>query len=116
MSLTLGEGGNGDMEQQQSRKITVQVDPDLKDLIPGYLANRKKDIAAIHAALDKKDLDTIHILGHSMKGSGGGYGFETITDIGMMMEKAAKEGRNEDILAQINRLEDYMRRLEVVYG
>ena len=104
------------MDEQRSDKIIVHVDLDLEDLIPGYLANRKSDIAAIHAALGKNDLDTIRILGHSMKGSGGGYGFETVTDIGMMIEKAAKEGRNEDIRVQVKRLEDYLRRVEIVYG
>jgi HPt (histidine-containing phosphotransfer) domain-containing protein len=104
-----------DMDEQQSEKIIAHVDPDLEDLIPGYLANREKDIAAIHDALEKNDLDTIRILGHSMKGSGGGYGFERITDIGMMVEKAAKEGRNEDIRLQMKRLEDYLRRVEIVY-
>lgn len=104
------------MEEQRSEKIIVHVDPELEDLIPGYLANRKNDIAAIHAALEKKDLDMIRILGHSMKGSGGGYGFETITDIGMLIEKAAKEGRNDDMHLQMNRLEDYLRRVEIVYG
>ena len=50
-----------------------------------------------------------------MKGSGGGYGFETITDIGMLMETAAKEGRDEDIRLQVERLEDYLRQVEIVY-
>jgi len=103
------------MQKEPSGKIIVHVDPDLEDLIPGYLANREKDIAAIHTALEKNDLDTIRIIGHSMKGSGGGYGFETITDIGMMMEKAAKEGRDEDIRLQVKRLEDYMCQVEIVY-
>ena len=103
------------MEENQSEKIIAHVDNDLADLIPVYLANRKKDIIAIHDALEKKDLETIQILGHSMKGSGGGYGFETITDIGRMIEKAAKEDSEEDILLQIERLEDYMRELEIIY-
>jgi HPt (histidine-containing phosphotransfer) domain-containing protein len=103
------------MEEQRSGKIIAHLDPDLEDLIPGYLANRERDLTAIHAALAKEDLDTIRILGHSMKGSGGGYGFEIITDIGKMVEKAAKEGRNEDILLQMKRLEDYLRRVEIVY-
>jgi HPt (histidine-containing phosphotransfer) domain-containing protein len=103
------------MQKQKSEKIIVHVDPDLTDLIPGYLANRERDIADIHNALEKNDLETIRILGHSMKGSGGSYGFETITDIGMMMEKAAKEGRNEDISLQMKRLVDYLRRVEIVY-
>ncbi len=103
------------MEDQQAGKIIAHVDNDLADLIPGYLANRKKDIVAIFAALEKKDLDAIRIIGHSMKGSGGGYGFDTITDIGMLMEKAAKEGRDEDIRLQVNRLENYLCQVEIVY-
>jgi HPt (histidine-containing phosphotransfer) domain-containing protein len=103
------------MEENQSGKIIVHVDNDLADLIPGYLANREKDIIAIHDALEKKDLETIRILGHSMKGSGGGYGFETITEIGMLMEKAAKEGSDKDIRLQVKRLDDYMSKIEIVY-
>ena len=104
------------MEEQRSGKIIVHVDNDLADLIPGYLANRKKDIITIHDALEKKDMETIRIIGHSMKGSGGGYGFDTITDIGLLMEKAAKEGRDEDIRLQVERLEDYLRQVKIVYG
>jgi chemotaxis protein histidine kinase CheA len=109
------KGGIADMEEKQSGKIIAHVDNDLADLIPGYLANRKKDIVAIFAALEKKDLDAIRIIGHSMKGSGGGYGFETITDIGLLMEKAAKEDRDEDIRLQVKRLEDYLRHVEIIY-
>ena len=48
-------------------------------------------------------------------GSGGGYGFETITDIGMLLEQAANEGREEMIRREIVRLEDYLRQIEIVY-
>ena len=103
------------MEEQQSGRIIVHVDPDLADLIPGYLANRKMDIAAIREAVDKNDLDAVRILGHSMKGSGGGYGFQTITDIGMVLEKTAQEGLSDRIRVQIERLEEYLRQIEIVY-
>ena len=103
------------MEEEQSGRIIVHVDPDLADLIPGYLAHRKRDIAALHEAVDKHDLDTVRILGHSMKGSGGGYGFQTITDIGMLLEKNAKEGLDDGIRAQIEGLEEYLRQIEIVY-
>jgi HPt (histidine-containing phosphotransfer) domain-containing protein len=103
------------MEEQRSGKIIVHVDHDLADLIPGYLSNRKKDIAAINEALEKNDMETVRIIGHSMKGSGGGYGFKTITDIGRMMEKAAIEDCEEDILLQVERLEDYLHQLDIVY-
>ncbi|MHB9098084.1 MAG: Hpt domain-containing protein [Syntrophales bacterium] len=91
------------------------MDPELEDLIPGYLAHRKMDIAAIREALNKNDLDTVRILGHSMKGSGGGYGFQTITDIGRVLEKTAQEGMNDRIRVQIERLEEYLRQIEIIY-
>ncbi|MEI6609673.1 MAG: Hpt domain-containing protein [Deltaproteobacteria bacterium] len=102
------------MQEQQTVRIIVHVDPDLADMIPGYLANREKDIVAICDALGKKDMDTVRRLGHSMKGSGGGYGFETITDIGMLIEKAAKEGWDEGIRLQIERLKNYLRQIDIV--
>ncbi len=102
------------MEEQRSGKIMVHVDPELADLIPGYLANRQKDIVAISGAIEKRDLETIRILGHSMKGSGGGYGFDAITDIGAALEKAAQEGREEVIRREIIRLEDYLRDVVIV--
>ena len=103
------------MQEKNSAKIIVRVDPELADLIPGYLINREKDIATIADALEKKDLDTIRIIGHSMKGSGGGYGFEAITDIGMLLEKAAKDGNDESIRLQVKRLQDYLLQIEIVY-
>ncbi len=102
------------MEEQRTGKIMVHVDPELADLIPGYLANRQKDIVAISGAIEKRDLETIRILGHSMKGSGGGYGFDAITDIGAALEKAAQEGREEVIRREIIRLEDYLRDVVIV--
>ena len=103
------------MQEKDSAKIIVHVEPEIADLIPGYLLNREKDIAAIYAALEKKDMATVRILGHSMKGSGGGYGFEAITNIGMLIEKAAKDGNDESIRLQVKRLEDYLLQIEIVY-
>jgi len=101
-------------QPEQTRPgIVVQVDPDIADMIPKYLASRKENIAAIHQALDTNDLETIAMLAHSMKGSGGGYGFEVISNIGAMMEAAAREARTEDIRIQVTRLEDYLDRVEI---
>jgi hypothetical protein len=86
-------------EKVQEEKILVHVDPDLMDLIPEYLENMKGNIRSILNALEKGDYETIRILSHSMKGSGGGYGFDPITHIGRFIEEAAKDtnpaGKNE---------------------
>ena len=96
-------------------KIVVFVDEDLQDLIPGYLDNRLKDIREIHESLAQGDYEAIRSIGHKMKGSGGGYGFDEITNIGRAMEEAAKIEHKEEIVRQTEALNKYMERLEVVY-
>ena len=57
--------------ENPSEKIITHVDPELRELTPGYLQNRRKDIKTIDTALKDADLIKIRTLGHSMKGSGG---------------------------------------------
>jgi HPt (histidine-containing phosphotransfer) domain-containing protein len=100
----------------EDEKITVKIDPDLEDLIPGYIENRHKDIRAMEEALAKGEFETVRVLGHSMKGSGGGYGFDGITEIGRSLEQAAKGGDAAAMRRGIDALADYMKRVEVVYA
>jgi len=93
----------------------VKIDRDLEDLIPDYLERRRRDITSIREAVEKNDIETIRILGHTMKGSGGGYGFDRITEIGRDIEEAAKAGNKEKILAQANELKQFLTHLEITY-
>jgi HPt (histidine-containing phosphotransfer) domain-containing protein len=96
-------------------KIIAHVDPDLRDLIPGYLENRQRDIATIKKALIASDFDKIRVLGHSMRGSGGGYGFMPISKIGEAFEKAAKESDSDQVRNNLAELSDYLQRVTLVY-
>ena len=97
------------------RRIIVKIDEELEELIPGYMENRLKDIHSIGDALEKKDYETIRLLGHSMKGSGGGYGFDEISKIGRSIEEASKVKADDVILEQVNNLESYIENLEIIY-
>jgi len=94
---------------------TVIIDEELEDLIPGYLENRRQDIALILSALERNDFETIRAIGHKMKGSGGGYGFDRITEIGRDLEAAAKQAINQDIHERIHELRDYLDRVQIVF-
>ena len=102
-------------QDSQSEKIRVRIDSDLQDLIPGYLENRGKDLLVYQQALEKDNFDAIAILGHSMKGSGGGYGFNDLSSIGRAIEKAAKSRDKESVRQSIIDLTDFLKKLEVVY-
>ncbi len=97
-----------------SEKIIIKIDPDLEDLIPGFLANRGKDVTSIRALLKADDFDAIRILGHSMKGAGGGYGFDRITELGDTIETAAVAGDAATIAEANAALDDYLSRVEPV--
>lgn len=94
-------------------RIVVRVDPDLADMIPGFIANRHRDLELLRAAAASGDLEAIRQVGHRLLGVGGGYGFQEISAIGARIEAAAKEGRQAAAVAAIDELADHLSRLEV---
>lgn len=97
-------------------KIVVKVDPDLEELIPGFLDNRTRDVVKLREALAGADLATVQSVGHSLKGVGGGYGFQRLSELGAEMEKAARAGNAAPLADLINELADYLGRVVVEYG
>ncbi len=73
------------------RAVRLILDEALRDLAPGYLDNRRRDLAPLAAALASGDWETLRVRGHNMKGTGAGYGFDAITAIGAALEAAARD-------------------------
>lgn len=96
-------------------RITVTVDEDLEELIPGFLENRKKDIQSLREALDAGDIARVQSIGHSLKGVGGGYGFDGLSELGANLEVSAKENNVSAIDSLINEMSSYMESIDIVY-
>ncbi|MDH4098378.1 MAG: hypothetical protein OEU87_08695 [Nitrospira sp.] len=58
-----------------------RIDRDFENIVPIFLANRQKDLQALRRALADDNFETIQMLGHRMRGDGGGYGFNQISKI-----------------------------------
>ena len=99
----------------EQKKIVVKIDADLEELVPEYLENREEDVKSISELLEKDDFEKVRILGHSMKGSGGGYGFDRISEIGKTIEDSAKEKNLNEIKKGVEQLSHYLQNVEVVY-
>jgi PAS domain S-box-containing protein len=56
---------------------------------PAYLASCRDHVITLNAALDRSDFEPVSLIGHNLRGSGGGFGFPVITDIGAEIEQAA---------------------------
>ena len=102
-------------QDSQAEKVRIRVDSDLQDLIPDYLKGREKDLVIFQQALENNNFDTIALLGHSMKGSGGGYGFNDLSNIGRAIEKAAMTRDKDSLRQSIIHLTEFLSNLEVVY-
>lgn len=100
-------------EKVMSEKIIILVDEDLEPLIEGYLEKRVEDRVTILQCIEKEDFASIQVLAHKMKGSGGGYGMDFISELGTEIEINAQAGEAEPIRDWMARLEDYLKRLEI---
>ncbi|MGA1823379.1 MAG: ATP-binding protein [bacterium] len=99
----------------QNNKIIIHADPDFEDLIPEYLADIRNDVDVLCASLAKGDFETIRKLAHRMKGSGGGFGFDALSELGLNLQNAADNKNTEDVQKLLDELISYLQRVEVVY-
>lgn len=95
--------------------ITVEVDSEVQSIVPAFLDNRRQDCLTICSLLKGEAFSDISTLGHRMKGSGGSYGFDDISRIGEVIEKAALAADKETISNAILQLSSYLERVTVVY-
>jgi hypothetical protein len=96
-------------------KISVRAPSGIEEAIPLFLDITRSDVQSLAEALHAADYAKIRFIGHDLKGSGGGYGFDEITTIGKSIEEAAKRSDGEEIRRQMAALADYLDRVEVIY-
>lgn len=102
-------------QHRPGEKIVVHVKADLREIIPGYFVNRRKDIVAIGDALKKCDYEFVKVKGHNIAGTGGWYGFKNITDIGYAIQQAAMERKDDEIRQLLDQLLAFLDHVEVVF-
>lgn len=95
--------------------IIVRVDADLKEIVPGFIQNRRQDIVAMETFLYEKNYEAIRLLGHSMKGAGTSYGFHFISEIGKAIEAAAKAGSAQIIAQKKTELKDFLDGVQIEF-
>jgi len=102
------------MAGQPQGKIIVRVDRDVVEIVPLFLECRRSDLLKIRQALQSGDYETIRKLGHNLKGTGGGFGFDTVSELGVQIEAAAEQQNGEIVGKHAEELASYLLRVVVV--
>ena len=95
--------------------MKIQVDKIIEDLVPDYLASLRINIAKINKHLELQEWENIRVLGHNMKGSGGGYGLMDISEMGIEIQNGAKSEDEKAVRETIQKMKHYLDTLEIEY-
>ena len=74
-----------------------------------YINHTSKELDKINNNLDLDSLEAIRIFGHNIKGSGGMYGFNEITNLGLQIEIAAKASDLDSIKSSLSELGTFLK-------
>ena len=85
----------------------------LAEQIPAYLESCRHNVIAMLEALDRGDFQTVTILGHNLRGSGGGFGFQAITELGADLEQASEDADVDGAHRLLIELSSYLKTAEV---
>ena len=93
---------------------TVTPDPEVAHLVPEFLENRRADVARVNTLIANGEWEALRSLGHKMKGTGRGYGFGRITEIGVAIEQAGASEDGDAARAAVQALQRYLERVRVL--
>ncbi len=74
-----------------------------------YVNHTSKELLSIIEDLESKSFDSLRTFGHNIKGSGGMYGFNEVTEIGAVIEAAAKDEDMDLIKSNLKHLDLFLK-------
>jgi signal transduction histidine kinase/DNA-binding response OmpR family regulator len=110
-----GQQARAEQMRVEQARNKVMVEEGMEDVVPGYLEKRRADVETYTAALAAADFDSIRKLAHKMKGTGSGYGFPVLTDLGAAIEKAALAQDAPGLREKLEQFASYLKSVELEY-
>jgi HPt (histidine-containing phosphotransfer) domain-containing protein len=102
-----------DVDIEQEDVIPVEMIDGIEEIVPAFLQAQKEGAASLPQMLLSSEFDSIRRFAHNLKGTGAAFGFPRLTEIGITMERSAKEANRSDLSGQIKSLIDYLNRVRV---
>jgi HPt (histidine-containing phosphotransfer) domain-containing protein len=86
---------------------------DMRDLILQFVAQLPKKVSRIQSLIERQDAQGLRQLVHQLKGAGGGYGFDSITEMAARAEAPLKAGQSlQQVEQEVQALVELLRSVE----
>jgi len=88
-------------------------DEDMRDLLDMFAGQLPDKVAKMQRMMSEGDIQNLRTVCHQLKGAGGGYGFDCITELAAKAEAPLKAGATiEQVKGEIQALIDLLRSVE----
>lgn len=82
----------------ESIRSIYEDDPDMLEILVDFAKDLPQRVVELQEKQEQGDLASLQTLAHQLKGAGGGYGFQQITDVAGSLEQALKEGADASVI------------------
>jgi HPt (histidine-containing phosphotransfer) domain-containing protein len=93
----------------------VRPDPDLEDLIPSFMQNRKNELEEIVSAKSRGDFEFIRRMAHTWKGICRPYGFVHLETLSRSLEEAGERENADEVGEILDEMREYLENVRIVY-
>jgi PAS domain S-box-containing protein len=98
-------------EKGSPQSVRITAPAGLEEIVPGYLAARRKELPEMMALLAADDFARLSALAHNIKGTGSSYGFPELTRMGAVLEHSAQQKDAGALTVELTELKDYLGRV-----
>jgi len=102
------------LQSAHPEPIVIEMPAGFDDIVPGYLASRRKEVAEMIELLAASDFERLSILGHNLKGTARGYGFPDLVRVGASLERSAGDMDRASLHTQVASLANYLDRVQLI--
>ncbi len=98
-----------------SSELVVRPDPDLQDLIPSFMENRRNELGEIEQAIVRGDFETLRRFAHTWKGICRPYGFMQLEILSRSLEGAADRENQQEAQEMAALIRRHLDQVKIVY-
>jgi signal transduction histidine kinase/ActR/RegA family two-component response regulator len=103
--------GDGARSDTPLSTTIIADDPEFKKLIQEYIARLPSLIGDVAEAAEQKDWQRVRFVAHKIRGTGGGYGFQELTDTAAKLGFQLENGNFHEVRELIGELQSLCRRI-----